>query len=104
MLAARRTEAGRRAAADRAGTRALLRLLDGFGLGKRVRPDHELGREQGQAMVRLVNSLVVFAYLIVCFHPIDLTRGLPAWFVFSLAFIAFTVWMLYAARRATASS
>ncbi|HEX7062961.1 MAG TPA: hypothetical protein VF200_13380, partial [Woeseiaceae bacterium] len=81
MLAARRTEAGRRAAADRAGTRALLRLLDGFGLGKRVRPDHELGREQGQAMVRLVNSLVVFAYLIVCFHPIDLTRGLPAWFV-----------------------
>jgi two-component system sensor histidine kinase RpfC len=104
MLAARRTEAGRRAAPDRAGTRALLRLLDGFGLGKRVRPDHELGREQGQAMVRLVNSLVVFAYLIVCFHPIDLARGLPAWFVFSLAFIAFTVWMLYAARRATASS
>lgn len=58
-----------------------------------------LGREQGQAMVRVVISATVLGWLSLHHYPLDLSNGLPHWFSFLLAFLVFSLGVVIAARR-----
>jgi two-component system, sensor histidine kinase RpfC len=63
-----------------------------------------LGREQGQALVRVVVSTTVIGYLLIRHVPFDLTQTPPFWLVFVAAFLAFSVVVALSALRARKSS
>lgn len=63
----------------------------------------ELGREQGQARVRLVNSLCVLAYFGVYHYLSELPAGYGDW-VFGASFVAFSLLLLTLTLRAGAAS
>lgn len=64
----------------------------------------ELGREQGQAKVRLANSLLVLLYLASYYYPIDFAAGYPIWLIFLGGFIAFSALILLLTLRAGKTS
>ncbi len=64
----------------------------------------ELGRERGQATVRLVNSLLVLAYLLISFYPLDMSTGIPGWLVFLGGFIALSFLLLFLTSHDIGSS
>jgi two-component system sensor histidine kinase RpfC len=64
----------------------------------------ELGREQGQATLRVVITAGVFLYLVI--HPptTSLGAGVPAWFVCSITYLALSLIVLALALHDTSSS
>ncbi len=67
------------------------------------RPDI-LGREQGQAIVRLGISSAVLVYLVIQHYPLHLGQELPSWLVFLAAFLVFSALIAGAALRDQRSS
>ena len=63
-----------------------------------------LGREQGQAIVRVAVSTTVIGYLLVRHAPLDFTQTPPFWLVFVAVFLAFSVVVALSALRARKSS
>lgn len=63
-----------------------------------------LGREQGQAIVRVAVSTTVIGYLLVRHAPFDFTQTPPFWLVFVGVFLAFSVVVALSALRARESS
>jgi two-component system, sensor histidine kinase RpfC len=63
-----------------------------------------LGREQGQAIVRVVLSTTVIGYLLIRHTPLDFTHAPPFWLVFVAVFLAFSVVVALSALRARKSS
>jgi len=63
-----------------------------------------LGREQGQALVRVVVSTTVIGYLLARHLPLDLSQSPPFWLVFVAVFLAFSVVVALSALRARKSS
>jgi len=63
-----------------------------------------LGREQGQAIVRVAVSTTVIGYLLVRHAPLDFTRTPPFWLVFVAVFLAFSLVVALSALRARKSS
>ena len=68
----------------------------------KLRPQRSdaLGRERGQAVVRLVLSLVAEAYLVFSHIPLDFSHGIPDWLLLSLGFVLFSVMIVIASQRA----
>jgi len=58
-----------------------------------------LGREQGQALVRVALTTTVLGYLVVHQSPLDFDQGVPDWLVFLMAFLLFSVAVAAAALR-----
>jgi two-component system sensor histidine kinase RpfC len=58
-----------------------------------------LGREQGQALVRVALTTMVLGYLVVHQSPLDFGQGLPGWLLFLLAFLLFSLVVATAALR-----
>ena len=71
----------------------------------KLRPQRSdaLGRERGQAVVRLVLSLVAEAYLVFSHIPLDFSHGIPDWLLLSLGFVLFSVMIVIASQRADES-
>lgn len=65
----------------------------------RLKRSDALGREQGQALVRLFVSSGVVAYLLTSHIPLDLSNGLPGWLLFSTSFLGFSAAVAYLALR-----
>lgn len=65
----------------------------------RLKRSDALGREQGQALVRLFVSSCVVAYLLFSHIPLVLSDGLPGWLVFSTSFLGFSAAVAYLALR-----
>src|SRR5581483_2349821 len=65
-------------------------------LFRRLRPPRkdELGREQGQALVRSVNSVLVLGYMLIAQFPKSSEDRLPGWFHFGASFIAVSILIL----------
>ncbi|HJX17328.1 MAG TPA: ATP-binding protein [Acidiferrobacterales bacterium] len=63
-----------------------------------------LGREQGQAIVRVMVSTTVIGYLLIRHAPLDFTQTPPFWLVFVAVFLAFSVVVALSALRARESS
>ena len=63
-----------------------------------------LGREQGQALVRVVVSATVIGYLLVRHPPLDFTQAPPFWLVFVAVFLVFSGVVALSALRARTSS
>ncbi len=63
-----------------------------------------LGREQGQAVVRVAVSTTVIGYLLVRHAPLDFTQAPPFWLVFVAVFLAFSLVVALSALRARKSS
>jgi two-component system sensor histidine kinase RpfC len=63
-----------------------------------------LGREQGQALVRVVVSLTVIGYLLIRHAPLDFAQALPFWLVFVTVFLVFSLVVAVSALRARRSS
>jgi two-component system sensor histidine kinase RpfC len=63
-----------------------------------------LGREQGQAIVRVVVSATVIGYLLIRHAPLDFTQSPPFWLVFVAGFLAFSLVVTISAVRARKSS
>lgn len=100
----RKAKPGPGAASWRTRIRGLLR-----GIVPTRAADHEaglddLGREQGQVKVRLLNGLVALTYLVLIHYPVNLRDGVPNWFAFLVAFIGFSVLLLVLGRYARKSS
>lgn len=53
----------------------------------RLKRDDDLGREQGQTIVRVVLSVLVSLYFVASYYPVDLTTGVPTWLAFSIFFV-----------------
>lgn len=72
-------------------------------LRKRLAPKRTdaLGREQGQAMLRVTISLIVFVYLTLSHWPLDddFSSGIPGWFGFLAIFITWSTLIALHARR-----
>jgi len=58
-----------------------------------------LGREQGQALVRVALTTTVLGYLVVHRSPLDFGQGVPDWLVFLMVFLLFSVAVATAALR-----
>jgi len=58
-----------------------------------------LGREQGQALVRVALTTTVLGYLVVHRFPLDFNQGVPDWLVFLIVFLLFSVGVAAAALR-----
>jgi two-component system sensor histidine kinase RpfC len=58
-----------------------------------------LGREQGQALVRVAITATVLGYLVVHRSPLDFSQEIPDWLVFLMAFLLFSVAVAAAALR-----
>ena len=58
-----------------------------------------LGREQGQAVVRVALSTTVLGYLVVHQSLLDFSQGAPGWLVFLVAFLMISVAVAAAAWR-----
>lgn len=58
-----------------------------------------LAREQGQAIVRVVVSTIVFFYLLVHLSPVNFGQGMPGWLIFSIVFLTFSAVVAAAALR-----
>jgi two-component system, sensor histidine kinase RpfC len=74
-------------------------------LQKRVRLKRhdELGREQGQAIVRVVIVLILLIYLTATHYPIDF-RNAPGWLMFTVGFLIFsTIAAIHAFRDSKTS-
>jgi two-component system sensor histidine kinase RpfC len=63
-----------------------------------------LGREQGQALVRVMVSATVIGYLLIRHAPLDFTQTPPFWLVFVAVFLAFSLVMALSALHARKSS
>ncbi len=63
-----------------------------------------LGREQGQALVRVAVSATVIGYLLARHAPLDFSQPPPFWLVFVLVFLAFSVVVALSALRARETS
>jgi len=63
-----------------------------------------LGREQGQAIVRVVVSTTIIGYLLVRHTPLTITQTPPLWLVFVAVFLVFSVAVALSALRARESS
>jgi two-component system, sensor histidine kinase RpfC len=63
-----------------------------------------LGREQGQALVRVVVSLTVIGYLLIRHAPLDFTQAPPFWLIFVTVFLVFSLVVALSALRARRSS
>lgn len=70
----------------------------------RLKRHDELGREQGQAVVRIVICTTVLLYLIVSHIPLDFSAGVPGWFIFLTSFIVLSLIVTVLAFRDTKSS
>ena len=64
----------------------------------------ELGREQGQAVVRLANGILVVAYLVINHYFIGSLSGFPDWLTYGTAFVLFSALLLMLTLRDTATS
>ena len=62
-----------------------------------------LGREQGQAIVRVVLSTIVFFYLLAHLSPVDFSQGMPDWLIFGIVFLTFSAAVAAAALRSRQS-
>jgi two-component system sensor histidine kinase RpfC len=58
-----------------------------------------LGREQGQALVRVAITTTVLGYLVVHRSPLDFGQGVPNWLIFLMVFLLFSVGIAVAAQR-----
>ena len=58
-----------------------------------------LGREQGQALVRVALTTTVLGYLVAHQYPLDFGQGGPDWLAFLVAFLLFSVAVAAAALR-----
>ncbi len=70
----------------------------------RLRRQDELGREQGQTVVRVTISLCVLAYLITSRHTSSVDVDSVDWLVFLFSFIVLSVAVMLLALRDTSSS
>jgi two-component system sensor histidine kinase RpfC len=58
-----------------------------------------LGREQGQALVRVAITATVLGYLVVHQYPLDFNQGSPDWLVFLIGFLLFSLAVATTALR-----
>jgi two-component system sensor histidine kinase RpfC len=58
-----------------------------------------LGREQGQALVRVAITATVLGYLVVHQYPLDFNQGAPDWLVFLIGFLLFSLAVATTALR-----
>ncbi len=58
-----------------------------------------LGREQGQALVRVAITATVLGYLVAHQSPLDFGQGMPDWLVFLVGFLLFSVAVAATALR-----
>lgn len=70
----------------------------------RIKRRDELGREQGQTIIRVAISVCVLAYLIVSRPAAEFESGIPVWFLYLFGFIGLSLVTLWAAFRDTSSS
>lgn len=70
----------------------------------RLKRHDELGREQGQTVVRVVIVACVLSYLLASLFPIAFETGPPLWLVYSVGYFALSVAMMLSAFRDTVSS
>ena len=68
---------------------------------RRIAPQRSdiLGREQGQAILRVAVSITVLLYLTIHHYPIRLDMYAPPWLVFLTGFIVFSVIVVVMALR-----
>lgn len=64
----------------------------------------ELERERAQSLVRLVNSVIVLAYLLASLYPADFHAGLPMWFLVLAGFVVLSVVVFVRTRHEVRSS
>lgn len=70
----------------------------------RVKRHDELGREQGQAMVRVVILAILFTYLTISHYPIDFSDGPPIWLVVVTSYFLLALIGMVLAYRDTDTS
>ncbi|MBS1236279.1 MAG: histidine kinase [Proteobacteria bacterium] len=58
-----------------------------------------LGREQGQALVRVAITATVLGYLVVHQYPLDFSQGVPDWLIFLIGFLLFSLAVATTALR-----
>ncbi len=64
----------------------------------------ELGREQGQTIVRVVVLVILLVYLLFNHYPIDFSQGPPGWLVVVLSYLTLSAITMVLALRDTTSS
>ncbi len=66
--------------------------------------DNQLGRERGQAIVRVTIAVSVLAYFVFSYAPTGFDDGPPAWLVFLCGFIGLSTLLMILALRDRSSS
>jgi two-component system sensor histidine kinase RpfC len=79
--------------------RAPIALLGSIGRRIGLRRADILGREQGQALVRVAITATVLGYLLVHQSPLEFGQGAPDWLVFLLGFLLFSATVATTALR-----
>ncbi|HKQ30117.1 MAG TPA: ATP-binding protein [Burkholderiales bacterium] len=73
---------------------------------QRLRPkrNDDLGREQGQTVVRTTLSVLILVYFLSSYYPFDLAVGVPIWLAFTVFFILLSVVICVAVFNDTRTS